>query len=417
MPMATAASAAGLSHRGRRLGRRSTLIAAAAAILVIAIVVVGAIVGQASEQRPATALFDALQAGDDGALAQLLPSNARTGNSSADAQMALRRALGNSVLAFLAEDWLRSFGPATGTKIFFENLQTTTVSKTADSGVVRVTGVFSPSNPNPILNAALQAARIGFAANIQTVRDGASWYLASSATATTTGTSPATAGSASTPKPTDPPTPTPSPTRAPLPTAKLDGATFTADFNSSANLPTPGPVGHGAFSLLYQGGHALLNGCREFYGGERCLWGITRPAGFQAVAATATSQGEWGVMLRALRDDWFDTQSLNSAALGSINPRTGKYQVIIVAHASPSDHDSGGGLTVASGSCECINHDAPNTIQFGVRGAELVLTINGVEATRVADTQGPRGSGYGVFWAGGFPPSLTSIDLTYFAGK
>jgi hypothetical protein len=413
-----AASSAATAHRSPRLGRRSTRIAGAAAVLVVAIVVVSTIVGQASEQRPATALFDALQAGDDAALAQLLPAGARTGNSSADAQTALRRALGNSVLSFVAEDWLRSFAPATGTKISFENLQTTTVSKTADSGVVRVTGVFSPSNPNPILNTAMQVARIGFTANIQTVRAGTSWYLASSPTATTTGTSPATAGSASTPKPTDRPTPTPSPTRIPLPTTTLDGATFTADFNSAANLPTPGPVNFGTYTLAYQGGHALLNGCKkQFSPDERCFWGVNRPAGFIAVAATATAQAEWGIVLREVRDDWLNTQSLNNAALGSINPRTGQYQVIIVAHPNAGDDARDGGQTVANGVCDCINRDGPNTVEFDIRGAELVLMVNGVAVTRVADTQGLRGSHYGVYWVGGYPDSLTSIDLTYFVGK
>jgi hypothetical protein len=199
------------AYRGPKLGRRSMLLAAAAAILVVAIVVISAVVGQASEQRPATALFDALQAGDDAALAGLLPAAARTGNTARDAQTALRAALGNSSLAFLTEDWLRSLGPATGTKMAFENLKTTTISKTDSGGVVRMTGVFSPSNPNPLVNFALQAARVGFSADIQTMRSGSTWFLDSSALAVAATPAPISVAVTSTRAPTAPPPPTPSP--------------------------------------------------------------------------------------------------------------------------------------------------------------------------------------------------------------
>jgi hypothetical protein len=199
-------------YRGPKLGRRSTLLAGAAAILVTATVVTSVTVGQAAEQRPATALFDALQAGDDAALAQLLPAAVRTGNTTRDAQTALRAGLGNSNLAFLTEDWLRSLGPATGTKMAFENLKMTTVAKTDDGGTVRITGVFSPSNPNPLINYALQAARVGFSANIPTVRSGSSWYLAPGAASVASAPTPAPVAVASTRAPTAPPPPTSSPT-------------------------------------------------------------------------------------------------------------------------------------------------------------------------------------------------------------
>ena len=414
-PALATAGVEGRSSGRPRLGRRSTMIALGAVVLVIAIVATTAIIGQASEQRPATALFDAIQQGDDAALAALLPSASRSGNATVDAQTALRTALGNSSLAFLTQDWLRSLGPTTGTTMAFENLKTTTVSKTDDKGVVRMTGIFAPSNPNPLVNALLQAARVGFQADVPTARDGSSWYLDARRVSLPPPTP--TAGGGSTPKPPDPPTPTPSPTRAQLPTTTLDGATFTADFNSAANLPTPGPVHFGTYTLAYQGGHALLNGCKKLFSpDERCFWGVNRPAGFLSVAATATSQAEWGIVLREVVDDWVDSQALNNAALGSINPQTGQYQVIIVAHAV-GERFRDGGQTVATGSCDCINRNGPNTVEFDVRGAELVLLVNGVAATRVADTQVLRGTHYGVYWVGGYPDSLTSIDLTYFAGK
>jgi len=174
---AVAATPSRSLSRVPRLRRRSTLVVAAATLLLIAVVVVGGVVAQAGEQRPATALFDALQKGDDAALAGLLPAAARSGNVTRDAQAALRLALGNSTLAFLTEDWLRSLGPATGTTMAFENLKTVTVSKSENSGVVRVSGVFAPTNPNPLINAALQIARVGFSTDVLTMREGSSWYL------------------------------------------------------------------------------------------------------------------------------------------------------------------------------------------------------------------------------------------------
>jgi len=199
------------AYGGPKPGRRSTLLAVAATILVVAIVVLSGVVGQASEQRPATALFEALQAGDDGALAALLPAAGRTGNTARDAQAALRAALGNSSLAFLTEDWLRSLGPATGTRMAFENLKTTTISKTDTGGVVRMTGVFSPSNPNPLINLALGVARVGFSADIQTVRAGSTWYLDASALPVAVTPTPTPVAVTSTRAPTAPPPPTPSP--------------------------------------------------------------------------------------------------------------------------------------------------------------------------------------------------------------
>jgi hypothetical protein len=94
-----------------------------------------------------------------------------------------------------------------------------------------------------------------------------------------------------------------------------------------------------------------------------------------------------------------------------------EFQVIIVSHPGGATVDSGGGQVVASGPCDCINRDAANTVEFGLSGAEFVLKVNGVPVARVADTQGLSGSGYGVFWVGGPPDSLTSIDLAYFAAK
>jgi hypothetical protein len=283
---------------------------------------------------------------------------------------------------------------------------------------VRVTGAFSPSNPNPVINFGLQVARVGFSADIHTVRDGSGWYLGLDSTAVAGAPTPAPVTTTSTPLRTAaPPTPTPSPTPTPLPTSTLEVATFTADLATGSNLPAPGRIHFGRYMLAYEGSHALLGGCIYGSVGDRCFWGVNRPAGFVTVAATASAQGEWGIMLRALRDDWFDAQALNSAALASINPRTGQFQVVIVSHAGAAAVDSGGGQVVASGPCDCINRSAANTVEFGASGTELVLKINGVPAVRVADTQGLRGSGYGVFWVDGPPDSLTSIDPTYFAAK
>jgi hypothetical protein len=90
----------------------------------------------------------------------------------------------------------------------FENLKTTTVSKTDDTSVVRMTGIFAPSNPNPLANAALQIARVGFQADVPTVREGSSWYLAAGQGPGATPT-PTPAGPASN----TPSTPTPIPER------------------------------------------------------------------------------------------------------------------------------------------------------------------------------------------------------------
>jgi len=71
--------------------------------------------------------------------------------------------------------------------------------------------VFSPSNPNPLINLALQAARVGFSVDIATVRDGSSWYLGTAALPPPgTPTSPVAVASSRAPTG-PPPTSTPSP--------------------------------------------------------------------------------------------------------------------------------------------------------------------------------------------------------------
>lgn len=71
---------------------------------------------------------------------------------------------------------------------------------------------------------------------------------------------------------------------------------------------------------------------------------------------------------------------------------------------------------VATGPCTCINRSAANTVEFAVIGAELQLSVNGVVARTVADTQGVRGNGYGVFVTRQ-PAPLGALTLTYFAAR
>ena len=89
--------------------------------VLIGVVAVSAL-AQPAEQKPVNALLSALQRGDDVALADLLLPSLRANDVVADANAVLSNALGRSQIGFISIDWLRKWGPVTGTKIAFENL-------------------------------------------------------------------------------------------------------------------------------------------------------------------------------------------------------------------------------------------------------------------------------------------------------
>lgn len=171
-------------HRTRprlRLSRRQVAVVAAA---VIVSGVVGSVaLAVPAEQQPVRALLAAIAAGDDVALADLLAPSQRRGSATADASEALSAALGHSEIAFVTQDWLRTLGPASGTKVSFEELRLTTAPSQANDGntvVVHVRGIFSPHNDNGVLDALVKTLRRPFDADVALTRIDGRWYVTGS---------------------------------------------------------------------------------------------------------------------------------------------------------------------------------------------------------------------------------------------
>lgn len=291
---ATAEEPTVVLHRFRPLAaRRMPLVVGAIAVVILALVA-GSALAQPAEQKPVNALLSGLQRGDDVALANLLLPGLRANDAVADADAVLSNAFGRSQISFVSADWLRKWGPITGTKIAFENLTVTTASKGANAAVVHVRAIFAPTNDNPLINVIVQVLRQAFDADLPMASESGQWYVAGAPAkppdvgtggggggGSGGGSTGSSGGGPSTPPPPPPTTPPP-----PLPTVTMAGATFTADFNTARDLMTAGRVGFGRFQLTYGAGRALLSECAGGVSDNRCLWGLDH-TGWLAVAATA----------------------------------------------------------------------------------------------------------------------------------
>ena len=113
-------------------------------------------------------------------------------------------------------------------------------------------------------------------------------------------------------------------------------------------------------------------------------------------------------MFRAGPTNWVERGLADNATLAMISPSTGEYQLIVLTNLNET--------VLAKAACTCVNKVGPNTIEVGLSGTQLYLAINGIEVARVPDTQGTRGSGYGVFIRQNINDT-TSLNSGSFAGK
>jgi hypothetical protein len=193
-PLASASVGASTPPAARRLHMRLPVVAlprrsvaiAGALVLVLLATIGGSVLAQPAEQQPVRALLDGLQKSDDIALAKLLAPGLRAGKATADAQAVVAYALGRSEIGFLNADWLRRLGPTTGTKMVFEDLTVSTVSKSADTAVVHARGLFAPTNENALIRLLLQGLRQPFDADIALLRADGTWYVTNPVSATAT---------------------------------------------------------------------------------------------------------------------------------------------------------------------------------------------------------------------------------------
>lgn len=399
-------------RRPRLLPRITRRTGAVAAVLVVVIAILGSLAAaQNAEQKPVKALIAAIVRGDDVALAALLDPALRSGNAGQDAERVLTLALGRSELSYINSAWLRRMGPVTGTTMAFENVSYATANPGGSSAAVHLRGLFSPSNENPIVNLLLQAFRGSFDADVAVANVSGGWYVTGPGVVPPPSRSPGVVVDSrpATAPPTLPPSPTPPPA-TPKPTVTLvPPVLFAADFSAPSGLPSQGR----SYSLNYQGGHALLNQCPG--GLDRCVWGVNS-TGLVTIAATGESRtgascpacGDWGLVFRAGPTNWMERGLADNATLAMISPTTGEYQLIVVTNLNET--------VLAKAACTCVNRVGANTVEVGLSGTQLYLAINGVEVTRVPDTQGTRGAGYGVFIRQNINDT-TSLDLSYFAGK
>jgi hypothetical protein len=139
-----------------------------------------------AEQRPVRALLAAIAQGSDLALADQLAPALRTGSASGDASLVLTAALNQSDLGFITNDWLRTLGPVTGTRLSFDNVSVATTTKNATTARVHVRGQFAPANDNTLLNAMVQGLRRAFDADVPVVNVEGRWFIAATPAATAT---------------------------------------------------------------------------------------------------------------------------------------------------------------------------------------------------------------------------------------
>jgi hypothetical protein len=160
---------------------RSRKLAAVAAVVALSFltIIVAPRLTEPAEQRPVRAMLDALRKGDDLALADLLVPSARTTSAAVDSSAVLASALGQSDIAFLTADWLRTLGPATGSSLSFENLTIKTTQKDAATATVHVRGLFTPSNDNPIVRALLAGLRRTFDTDVRVASSDGRWFVVS----------------------------------------------------------------------------------------------------------------------------------------------------------------------------------------------------------------------------------------------
>lgn len=131
-----------------------------------------------AEQRPVRATLDALRQGDDLALAAELAPALRTGSAVADASAVLSTAFGQSELGFITNDWLRTLGPVTGTRLSFEDLSVATTTKSPSTAMVHIRGRFVTANDNALLNALVLGLRRSFDADVSVVNVDGRWFIA-----------------------------------------------------------------------------------------------------------------------------------------------------------------------------------------------------------------------------------------------
>lgn len=445
MPMAETPPAATAPARTGRSYRRPLLATGGVVAVIIVGLVVAGTLGQASEQRAVRALFDKVASYDNAGLTELLPPDARSGDPNADAERALSSALARSELAFLAGDWTRRFGPASGTQIAFNDLQLSTLEKTDDAATVQASGTFAPSNQNPIANALVQVLKTRFTARVALRRVHGNWYVAAAPVAASNPSraSPAQRSASAAPAATATPTTAPAPSRSPSPTSRPLSSTppstpaatpvpTAAPFNATWTANFNDPVGSGlpdkstASELRYQGGHALITGCDYRVGifgtPYLCTWGINRDAsGFSAVTVTAQATNPecpetWGLVFRAGPAEWSskltagresssDSYALQTATVLLVDTCSQTWGLRTVTNGKWGRLRDGNPAT--------LTRNEAHTLELGIDGAQIYGRIDGVEVVRLPDSQARPGLGFGIY---GYP-NLQSIDITRFAGR
>lgn len=382
--------------------------ALAAAVIVVAGVLTAGLVSDASEQKPVTALFAAVSSYDTPALAALVPPDARSGSTDAAASRVLSTALGGSEISFLANDLFGKLGKTSGAAISFEKLSVSTVSKKDDTATVRATGILVPSHPNALINAGFQLLRTGFTTTISMRRVGSTWYVdmppvvaqpgSVSATRSAEGL-PATSATP-TPVPVTPtrapmpvPTIAPTPTRAPVALATPMTARYVADFKDPAGSGLP-PATEFA---RYQGGGALMSGCRNV---NFCWWTVRPSSPFTAVEAFAETQGgvNWAVALRV-------TEDARNAVLAGLQSDGTCWMVTRINGGWQND-------MMVTKDCRDLHRTAGDRIGLAVRGAKIVMSLNGSEVLSAFDSQTDLGNGFGIAVAGG-----GTVFVTDFRGQ